>query len=442
MAEGEPEKDATSDIFNRDNQASFLFLALLVISIIAAFITLNAYLNAIILGALFAAVFYPLHLKVQKKIKDKPNISAMISTVIIALMVITPILIFSVMLTIRGISVYGDVQQKLESEDWQKELGRWDTEKIYENLDADEPDEEYQNASGKLILKFYRYKREYFPDLDPVQELKDGSSNIMSFIGDKIFSGLKAATALSINFVLMLFIMFYFFKDGHRIVGYIMTISPLSTHDEILLIERIKTVGRSAIIGTIATAVVQGALGMVGFAIAGIPWFFWGFVMGFASLIPVVGTALVWVPCTAYLFMIGQSGSAIFLLIWSVVVVGMSDNFVRPYFMKGDTGMSSVIAFFSILGGMNIFGILGIIYGPMIFGICAILLYIYNLKNEKRKSPEELEAACKVIFDDGNLGMASPPPGEELDDDVQIAKAVPPPKSKNEDNENVGKPDD
>ncbi len=129
-----------------------------------------------------------------------------------------------------------------------------------------------------------------------------------------------------------------------------------------------------------ATAVAQGFAGGIGLWIAGISPLFWGTMMAFASLIPVVGTAIIWLPAVVYLVLIGSWGKAVFLAIWSMVVVGSIDNFLRPFLMKGEGGISSIYLFFAILGGINLFGIVGILYGPLILGVAAILLYLYELE--------------------------------------------------------------
>ncbi len=190
----------------------------------------------------------------------------------------------------------------------------------------------------------------------------------------------KKGLGMVISFFLMIFILFYLLKDGSTIMKYLLDMSPLKAEHEQLLIKRVRNVTRSAVLGTFMTALAQSVLGMIAFAVVGIPWFFYGVLMGFASLIPVVGTALVWAPCVLYLLIAGHAYMAIALLVWSIVVIGSADNFLRPYFMKGDTGMSSIIAFFAILGGIELFGLIGVVFGPLVFGVCAMLLYIYRLE--------------------------------------------------------------
>ena len=99
--------------------------------------------------------------------------------------------------------------------------------------------------------------------------------------------------------------------------------------------------------------------------------------MAFSSLIPVVGTALIWLPAALYLFLTGDTGWAIFMLAWGVVVVGSIDNFLRPLFMQG-ASMTTVVVFFSLLGGLQVFGLIGLVYGPIVFAITLVLFKLYE----------------------------------------------------------------
>jgi predicted PurR-regulated permease PerM len=134
------------------------------------------------------------------------------------------------------------------------------------------------------------------------------------------------------------------------------------------------------VLANVATAAAQGIVGGIGLWISGIPALFWGTMMAFTSLIPAVGTAIVWLPAVCYLFILGSWGKGIFLAAWSAVVVGSIDNFLRPFLMKGEGAISSIYLFFAILGGIQLFGIVGVLYGPLILGVAAILLYLYKLE--------------------------------------------------------------
>jgi len=103
--------------------------------------------------------------------------------------------------------------------------------------------------------------------------------------------------------------------------------------------------------------------------------------MAFASFIPVVGTALIWVPATLYLLLLGQWEWALFLTGWGIIVVGSIDNVLRPLLMQGgDSNMNTLLIFFSILGGLQLFGLIGLIYGPIIFGVTLVLFKLYEIE--------------------------------------------------------------
>jgi predicted PurR-regulated permease PerM len=126
------------------------------------------------------------------------------------------------------------------------------------------------------------------------------------------------------------------------------------------------------------TAIAQGLAGGFAMWLAGFPGLFWGTMMGFASFIPVVGTALIWVPATIYLLLTNQWEWAIFLTAWGVLVVGSIDNIVRPLLMQGNSGMNTLLIFFSLLGGIHLYGLIGLIYGPIIFALTLVLFNMYE----------------------------------------------------------------
>jgi len=227
-----------------------------------------------------------------------------------------------------------------------------------------------------------------FPDIDlnnlKIEEMVLKTSGAIGKAlvsqGGQLFGNI---TVLIGKFFLMLFAFFFFVRDGDEIVASILHLVPLSTSHEDQIIQKIKSVAKSALLGTLVTALAQGIAGGIAFWIAGLPGLFWGMAMAFASLIPMVGTALIWVPAAAYLFLSGHWGYGLFMVVWCVVVVGMIDNIVRPLFMQGSADMSTLLIFFAILGGINYFGLIGILYGPLIFGIAMVLLYIYKLEFEQ-----------------------------------------------------------
>ena len=215
------------------------------------------------------------------------------------------------------------------------------------------------------------------PDLG--QAVVTLSRRVVTVIMDSILKILARTWVLVLNFFIMLFVMFYAFQDGKTFIGYLRRISPLGDAEQVLVLNRIRDVARAVLVGILGTAVIQAIVAMILFKIVGIPALFWGSLLGICSLIPFVGTTLVWVPAVGYLFLTGQHGQAIFLAIGCGLIVANIDNLLRPLFMSGGrTGMSYLVLFFSILGGLQAFGLVGVIYGPLISGLCALCLLIFS----------------------------------------------------------------
>jgi predicted PurR-regulated permease PerM len=193
------------------------------------------------------------------------------------------------------------------------------------------------------------------------------------------------------HFFVMIFLAFYLVRDGEDMLRGIRDLSPLREDQENRILDKIKAVARSALLGNFMTAVCQGLVGGVGLAIVGIPAILWGTLMGFSSLIPIVGTSIVWIPAVAYLLLLGRWRSAIFLALWSIVLGSTIDNFLRPFLMRGQAKMSPFYIFLAIIGGISCFGVVGILYGPLILGFATVMLYIYqveyrDLLDEKKMS--------------------------------------------------------
>jgi predicted PurR-regulated permease PerM len=178
----------------------------------------------------------------------------------------------------------------------------------------------------------------------------------------------------------MIFVAFYLVRDGGEMVSGIRYYIPLRVEQEDRIINGIRVVTKSVLLGTFLTAVCQGLVGGIALAILGFPGLFWGTMTALASLIPLVGGYLIWVPIALYLLLLGEVKSAVLLAIWSTVASGIIDNFVRPLLMKGKSKMSPFYIFLAILGGVQYFGLKGILYGPLILSFAMIMLFIYGVE--------------------------------------------------------------
>lgn len=345
----------------RLNYGHYFLLLLLAVLLATCYQILKPYLHTIVMAAILAALFHPVFRFLENKLRGRSNLAALASCLILTLVVVLPLVFVVAGLVQQGVDSFHAISQWLAGGGLEKVL-------------------HHPRLTGAVALL-----QEKLPNVS----LTPGKINEMlltasSTMGKTLLQhgGSLAGnlTGLVGKFILMLFVFFFLLLDGPQLVATLHHLLPLSTSHEKQILDKLKTVSRSALLGTLVTAVAQGVAGAIAFLICGFPALFWGVMMAFASLIPAVGTALIWLPAAGYLFLSGRWGYGTFLVLWSVLVVGTLDNLIRPLFMKGAAEMSTALIFFSILGGIGYFGLIGLLYGPLIFGLTLVMLYIYRIE--------------------------------------------------------------
>ena len=336
-------------------------LALLFFFLYLIFLVFRPYLGTLVFAAALASVFYPFHARISMWVKEKENLAALLTSALLVVIVVVPLVCFSAALVVQGAESLSRANAWLQGA------------KLEEIL------------SGKWIQPFYAMVQGVLARLGVDQvSLREALMKASSAMAQLVLSWgrgfLGDVTGLLVRFLLLIVLVFYLIRDGKGILTRLRHLSPLSPEQEGRLIQRVRSLSRSVVLANVATAAAQGVAGGIGLWIAGIPALFWGTMMAFTSLVPVVGTAIVWLPAVCYLLILGSWGKAIFLAAWCALVVGSIDNFLRPFLMKGEGQLSSIYLFFAILGGIQLFGIVGILYGPLILGVTAVLLYLYELE--------------------------------------------------------------
>ncbi|WP_300668037.1 AI-2E family transporter [Desulfoluna sp.] len=345
----------------------FLFLLIIVV-LIGCYHIIKPYLHTIILAMLLAIIFSPVNKRLERLFRGRKNTAAGCSCVLLTLVVVLPVLFMLLAIFQQGVDSFDAIYNWVETGKYHALMNH--------------PMVTGVTAWGQGVLPDIE---RFFPDFNLKNlQIDQAILTMTRSIGKSLLNqgGYLAGSLTSFvgKFFLMLFTFFFFVRDEEIIFASLLHLIPLSSSQEDRIIEKIKTVSKSALLGTFVTALAQGLAGGIAFWICGLPAFFWGIAMAFASLVPMVGTALIWIPAALYLLISGHWGLAIFMTVWSVVVVGMIDNIVRPLFMQGAADMSTLLIFFAILGGINYFGLIGLLYGPIIFGLAMVLLYIYSLE--------------------------------------------------------------
>jgi len=170
-----------------------------------------------------------------------------------------------------------------------------------------------------------------------------------------------------VSFGVMLYMLFFMFRDGVRIAGMVKRAIPLDSQTKQHLLQKLTTVVRATVKGNIVVAITQGVLGGLIFWLLGLPSaLLWGTVMAFLSLLPAVGSALVWVPVAAYLLLTGAMLKGIVLIAFGALVIGTVDNLLRPILVGKDTRMPDYLVLVSTLGGISVFGLSGFVIGPLV----------------------------------------------------------------------------
>lgn len=349
------------------NSNYFLFFLMIVV-FIGCYKIISPYIHTIMLAVILSIIFTPAHLKIVTFTKGRNNLAAFLSCVIVTLVVVIPVIFMMLAVIQQGANSFASIYSWIES-------GKYHTI-------IDHP---IVTSLLNWINSFLPDVKKLYPDLDiknlqvdkTLMKLTAAFGKSMLNQGGHIAGNI---TSLTGKFFLMIFTFFFFIRDEKKIFSYILHLMPLGSSQESRIMAKIKDVAKSALLGTFVTALAQGAAGGIAFAICGLPGFFWGMAMAFASLIPMVGTALIWIPASLFLIISGSFKLAVFMILWCVIIVGGLDNFVRPLFMQGGADMNTLLIFFAILGGINYFGLIGLLYGPLIFGLAMVLLYIYDME--------------------------------------------------------------
>ncbi len=345
---------------NRKSYRPFLLLVLF-FSIYLSYLILQPFLDILIIAIVLASLFYPIQTYLNHLFGGRSSLAALAIVFVITFVIALPVFLFTASLVKQGVESVNQITAWVNAGNIQKIMQHPSVDAVMDWLHEKLPFLDM----GKLDLP------------GTVLQLTKNTGQLVLSKG-AVFLG-NVATIVS-RFFIMIFIVFFLVRDGEAMVSRARYFSPLRKDQEDRILDGVRAVARSVLLGTGVTAICQGLVGGIGLSLVGIPGLFWGTVMGFSSLIPIVGTALVWIPAAGYLVLLGKTTSALFLALWCIILVGSIDNFLRPFLMRGEGGLSPFYIFLAIVGGVQYFGLLGILYGPLILSFATIMLYIYGVE--------------------------------------------------------------
>jgi len=346
----------------RKHFASMLIIFLIILSFYLFYVVFSPFLVPIVWAIILAFIFYPVYRRLNHRLKGRKSLCAVVMTAFVVILIVFPAVYILSMLANEAISVFAFFETGLKT-------GRFQS--ILELKDH------------PIIQALWHQLNQYvdLSELDLNSLLLENVRKVSTFAINQTSRIIKGFSFIIINFCLVTILLYYLFKDGDQLLRKIRKAIPLVPHDKDLLFARLEEMVYATIYGGIFVALLQGFLGGFAFWFLGLSSpIFWGTVMAFLSFLPIIGPFLVWGPVVVYFFFQGSILKGILLLAWGGVVVGLSDNFLRPILISKRTKLHTMLLFFGVLGGIKSFGLLGLIVGPLVVTICITILDIYSEK--------------------------------------------------------------
>jgi len=344
----------------RSDYARIAFVVVFLVVLYFVFRILRPFLSALIWAAILATVFYPVFQWLARHLR-RPSLASALTTVLLTVLIVLPVIVLLIMLAGESVEAYRSLEARVKS----GELAR---------LGFLRETAFYQWLRGQLLALGLPE-----PDLQAlaVRALRTISQFLVRHSAD-IFSGFAS---FAFNFLMMLLATYYMFVGGPETLRELRRLSPLRREHEEAIIRKFKDITAATIQGNLLTALLQGFAGGLVFLLFGIPSpLLWGAVMALLSLVPLIGTALVWGPVVVYYLLTGAVVKGLGLLVLCAGAVGSIDNIVKPLLMRRRAQIPTLALFIGVLGGVGVFGFLGLVLGPLMITVLFALVEIYKVE--------------------------------------------------------------
>jgi predicted PurR-regulated permease PerM len=339
-----------------------LLLLLIAVSLALGWILLPFY-GTILWASIIALIFAPLHRRLLKWLKNRRSVAAMLTLVIVLFVVILPFALITAALAREASMLYerlqsGELNPSLYFRGVFNALPSWMTSLL--------------NRFGLI-------------DFDTLQrQLSAALAKGSQFIATQALSIGQITFEFIVGLFITLYLAFFLIRDGDDIAKTLKNAIPLASAHKKELIGKFTTVIRATIKGTLLVAAIQGTLGGIAFWFLGVNGaLLWGVLMAFLSLLPAIGAAFVWLPVAIYFFITGAIWQGIALVAYGVFVIGLIDNVLRPVLVGKDTRMPDYLVMITTLGGIAVFGINGLVLGPVIAAMFIAVWHIYSISLTK-----------------------------------------------------------
>jgi predicted PurR-regulated permease PerM len=321
---------------------------------------LRPFFPALAWAAILATVFYPVYQRIER-ILHRRELASVLCCALLTVAIIVPVVLLVFLMAGESVKAYGNLENMISNG-------------VPAKIAAIHNSAAYKTLAGKL-----REMGLPVPDV--------GAAAMRVFRAGSRFLVEHSASVVSrfMNFILQIFVMlfglYYLFLQGPNILRELRSLVPLRPEYEERIIKKFTGVVHATFTGSLTVALVQGALGGVGFLIFGIASpLLWGAGMALVSLVPIVGTALIWGPVVIFYLLTGSILRGLLMLLVFGVAVGSVDNVLKPILIQRGMEIHTLWVFVSVIGGLNVFGFLGLVLGPFLFTVLVVLLEIYKVE--------------------------------------------------------------
>ena len=343
--------------------AQRIFFGLLLAGVTAAFVWLiRGFVQPIFWAVALCIVFFPLNESLRLKLKGRNAIAAAATVILIVLIVVIPLSLVVTAMAREAAGLYTRIQSG--------------------QVDIAAPIEWVEQRLPRVV----EAAESIGVDIEGVQsQLSSSAVTVSQFLANQAISIGQDTIRITIFFFLMLYLLFFFMRDGTKILDGLVQALPFGDERERHLLERFAEVSRATLKGTLVVGFIQGLIGGILFAVLGIGGpVLWGVVMAVLSIIPAVGPAVIWLPAAIILIVNDRILPGIVLIVVGTLIIGLVDNFLRPLLVGRDTRMPDYLILLSTLGGLTAFGIAGFVIGPI---IAAFFLSIWEMAKEEYGDP-------------------------------------------------------
>ena len=339
--------------------AQRVFFAVLLVAVSAAFVWLvRGFVQPIFWAIALGIVFYPMHARLGELLKGRLKLAAGLSVIIILLIVVLPLAALATAVAGEAAGLYDRIRTNdinvSGAIDWVEQQMPIVVQTV-ESLNV---------------------------DLERIQsQLSSSAITVSQFVATRAVAIGQDTIRVAVYFFLMLYLLYFFLRDGDRILEGMVRALPFGDERERHLLERFSAVSRATIKGTLVVGIVQGAIGGIMFWAFGIDApVLWGVVMALFSIIPAIGPAFIWLPAAIIQIATGQPIQGIVMILIGTLVIGLADNVLRPILVGRDTQMPDYLILLSTLGGLTAFGISGVVIGPI---IAAFFLSVWEMAEQE-----------------------------------------------------------